>query len=120
MRFSSYWPGIATAPEDPGNRAVSEENRRVSRAYNTLPKVVVSDTFAVPAGNAWQGTTSVIPGWEGCTQTLSEGSCCSRHAIISPMSSVGSGALWGSWIACSVVPYAASSVEKCAIASDVG
>jgi dihydrofolate reductase len=62
--FSSYWPGIATAPEDPGNRAVSEENRRVSRAYNTLPKVVVSDTFTVPAGNAWRSTTSVIPGWE--------------------------------------------------------
>jgi dihydrofolate reductase len=62
--FSSYWPGIATAPEDPGNRAVSEENRQVSRAYNALPKVVVSDTFTVPVGNAWRSTTSVIPGWE--------------------------------------------------------
>jgi dihydrofolate reductase len=60
--FSSYWPGIATAPYDPGNRALSEDNRRVSRAFNALPKFVVSDTFAVPAGNAWRDTTAVIAG----------------------------------------------------------
>jgi dihydrofolate reductase len=60
--FSSYWPGIATAPEDAGNRAVSEDNRRVSRAYNSLPKVVVSDSFTVPAGNAWSETSAVVPG----------------------------------------------------------
>jgi dihydrofolate reductase len=62
--FSSYWPSIAGAPQDPGNRALSEDNRRVSRAYNALPKAVVSDTFAVPASNAWRENTSVIPGGE--------------------------------------------------------
>lgn len=60
--FSSYWPGIASAPEDPGNRAVSEDNRRVSRAYNALPKSVVSDTFVVPADSPWRDTTTVVPG----------------------------------------------------------
>ncbi|MCU1565421.1 MAG: bifunctional deaminase-reductase domain protein [Pseudarthrobacter sp.] len=68
--FSSYWPGIAGAPEEPGNRALSEDNRRVSRAYNSLPKYVVSNTFEVPEGNAWQDTTTVIAardlrGWIG-------------------------------------------------------
>ncbi|MGH9226101.1 MAG: hypothetical protein ACRD2W_20480 [Acidimicrobiales bacterium] len=24
--FSSYWPGIADAPDDPGNRALSSDN----------------------------------------------------------------------------------------------
>ena len=39
--FSSYWPGIANAPDDPGNRAVTEDNRRISRAFNSLPQAVV-------------------------------------------------------------------------------
>ncbi|VXB77511.1 Dihydrofolate reductase [Arthrobacter sp. 9AX] len=60
--FSSYWPGIADAPEVPGNRALSEDNRRVSRAYNSLPKYVVSDTFEVPEGNAWHDSTAVVAG----------------------------------------------------------
>lgn len=60
--FSSYWPGVAAAPHDPGNRALSEDNRRVSSAFSALPKVVVSDSFEVPAGNAWRDTTAVIPG----------------------------------------------------------
>jgi hypothetical protein len=33
--FSSYWPGIADAPDDPGNRALSADNRELSRIYNT-------------------------------------------------------------------------------------
>ena len=76
--FSSYWPWIAAAPEDPGNRAVSEDNRRVSRAYNSLPKVVVSDSFEVPAGNPWYRTTTVIPGrdlpgWIGARRQEGDG-----------------------------------------------
>ncbi|WP_353712963.1 dihydrofolate reductase family protein [Arthrobacter sp. K5] len=62
--FSSYWPEIATAPDDPANQAVSEDNRRISRAFNSLPKTVVSDTFVVAADNAWRDTTTVIPGDE--------------------------------------------------------
>ena len=59
--FSSYWPGIADAPADPDNRALSGTNREISRIYNTLPKVVVSDTYTVPADNPWQHQTTVVP-----------------------------------------------------------
>jgi dihydrofolate reductase len=59
--FSSYWPGIADAPDDPGNRALSADNRELSRIYNGLPKGVVSDGPPPDAGNPWQGTTTVVP-----------------------------------------------------------
>ena len=59
--FSSYWPGIATAPADPDNRAVSETNRETSRVYNTVPKVVVSDSSVVPDDNPWRQETTVVP-----------------------------------------------------------
>jgi len=58
--FSSYWPVIANAPEDPGNQALSAGNRELSRIYDGLPKVVVSDSYVVPADNPWAGTTTVI------------------------------------------------------------
>jgi dihydrofolate reductase len=58
--FSSYWPAIAEAPADPNNRAFSAENRELSRIYNRLPKVVISDSYSVPAENAWRDTTTVI------------------------------------------------------------
>jgi dihydrofolate reductase len=58
--FSSYWPGIADAPADPDNRALDPTNREISRVYNTLPKVVVSDSYTVPAGNPWQHQTTVV------------------------------------------------------------
>jgi dihydrofolate reductase len=58
--FSSYWPGIADAPADPGNRALSADNRELSRIYNNLPKAVVSDTYTVPVDNPWHQVTSVI------------------------------------------------------------
>ncbi len=59
--FSSYWPGIADAPADPDNRALDETNREISRVYNTLPKVVVSDTYTVPEDNLWRHQTTVVP-----------------------------------------------------------
>ena len=59
--FSSYWPGIATAPADPDNRALDETNREISRVYNTLPKAVVSNSYAVPEDNPWFAQTTVIP-----------------------------------------------------------
>jgi dihydrofolate reductase len=58
--FSSYWPGIADAPADPGNRALSDDNRELSRIYNRLEKVVVSDGYTPPAGNPWHDTTTVV------------------------------------------------------------
>src|SRR5215218_10399609 len=58
--FSSYWPSIADAPADPGNRALSPDNRELSRIYNRLPKIVVSDGYSVPDENAWRDSTTVI------------------------------------------------------------
>ena len=60
--FSSYWPGIVTAPADPDNRALSDVNREISRIYNLLPKAVVSDKYSVPKDNAWREQTTVIAG----------------------------------------------------------
>jgi dihydrofolate reductase len=59
--FSSYWPHIANAPRDPLNRALSEDNRELSRLYNPIPKIVVSDGLVVPAENPWHGVTIVVP-----------------------------------------------------------
>ncbi len=58
--FSNYWPFVADAPQDPTNRALSQDNREVSRIYNRIPKVVVSDTLTVPAAHPWASTTTVI------------------------------------------------------------
>ncbi len=59
--FSSYWPHIADAPHDPLNRALSADNRELSRLYDPLPKIVVSDGLVVPADNPWHGVTTVVP-----------------------------------------------------------
>ncbi len=59
--MSSYWPAVADAAPDPGNRALSQTNREISRIYHRLPKVVVSDSFEVPADNPWRGTSRVVP-----------------------------------------------------------
>lgn len=63
--FSSYWPFIADAPapEDPDapeSRDVDDVNRAISRRFNQLPKVVVSDRGRIPADNPWFDTTTVI------------------------------------------------------------
>jgi dihydrofolate reductase len=58
--FSSYWPGIADAPPDPANRALSDDNREFSRIYNGLEKVVVTDREAPTADNPWYDTTTAI------------------------------------------------------------
>jgi dihydrofolate reductase len=58
--FSGYWPFIADAPEDPGNRALSSTNRELSRIYNGIPKVVVSDTIRLAPDHPWTATTEVL------------------------------------------------------------
>lgn len=63
--FSSYWPFVADAPapvdpEAPEARAVDEVNRGISRAYNRLPKVVVSDRGPIDPGNPWHDSTTVV------------------------------------------------------------
>jgi dihydrofolate reductase len=58
--FSSYWPGVVDAPEDPGNRGLSADNRALSRIYNGLEKTVVSDSYTPPEANPWYDTTTVV------------------------------------------------------------
>jgi dihydrofolate reductase len=60
--FSSFWPGVADAPADPANPALSEVNREFSRRYRDIPKLVVSDGYAVPDGNPWHDSTRVLGG----------------------------------------------------------
>ncbi len=59
--LSSYWPKVAGAPHDPTNRALSDDNRELSRRYDPLPKIVVSDSLVVPDDNPWHGVTTVVP-----------------------------------------------------------
>lgn len=58
--FSSYWPGIADAPSDPDNRALSDGNRELSGIYNRIAKAVVSESYARPTDNPWYDTTTVV------------------------------------------------------------
>lgn len=58
--FSSFWPAVADAPDDPGNPALSATNREFSRLYRHVPKLVVSDTLTVADDNPWRDTTEVV------------------------------------------------------------
>ena len=58
--FGAYWPAIADADEDPSNRALSPDNREISRLYNRVAKAVVSDSLTVVADHPWAATTTVI------------------------------------------------------------
>lgn len=58
--FSSYWPGIADAPDDPGNPAFSADNRELSRIFNQVEKVVVTDTGGPSPENPWYSTTTTV------------------------------------------------------------
>src|SRR4028118_2057648 len=70
--FSSYWPHIADAPHDPANRALSDDNRELSRLYDPLPKIVISDGLVVPADNPWHGVTTVVPRAAAATRVTAE------------------------------------------------
>lgn len=58
--FSSYWPLVADAPDDPGDPALSDTNRAFSRRYTELPKVAVGDSLEIAADNPWSDTTIVL------------------------------------------------------------
>lgn len=63
--FSSYWPFVADAPppEDllaPEARAFDDTNRAISRRYNAIPKIVVSDRGPISDDNVWFQSTTVI------------------------------------------------------------
>lgn len=64
--MSAYWPFIADAPEPddaqaPEAREFDDVNRAISRRYNELRKVVVSDRDTVAEENAWHGSTTIVP-----------------------------------------------------------
>lgn len=58
--FSGYWPFIADAPADPADPRLDETNRAISRRWNELDKVVVSDTLEAPTDHPWSAQTSVV------------------------------------------------------------
>jgi dihydrofolate reductase len=63
--FSAYWPGIADAPPqdelaDAAARQYDDVNRAISRRWNAVPKVVVTDRGPIPASNAWAASTAAI------------------------------------------------------------
>jgi dihydrofolate reductase len=70
--FSSYWPRIAQAPPNPDDRALSEDNRELSRRYDPLPKIVVSDGLVVPADNPWHDVTTVVPRADAAARVTAE------------------------------------------------
>ena len=50
----SYWPGLAADSSAP------EIEREISRLYNTLDKVVISDTTTPQDTDPWRDTTKVV------------------------------------------------------------
>lgn len=52
--FQSYWPPIADSPD------AGPAEREVSQFFNTLEKVVVSDSLADPQTGVWGDTTRVV------------------------------------------------------------
>lgn len=90
--FSAHWPFVADAPEPedpdaPEARAFDPVNRAMSRRYNALPKVVVSDSGPIDPDNAWHDSTTVI---KRADALLAENLIDELHLMISP-TALGSG-----------------------------
>jgi dihydrofolate reductase len=62
--FSGYWPSIADAPEpdpvSPEARQYDDTNRAISRRWNAVQKVVVTNSTPVPESNAWHASTTAV------------------------------------------------------------
>lgn len=62
--FSSYWPFVehhpAVVEDHPSARAYDATNRRISHLWNTMPIVVVSNSYRVPDDAPWASHTTVI------------------------------------------------------------
>jgi dihydrofolate reductase len=92
--FSSYWPHIADAPHDPLNRALSDDNRELSRLYDPLPKIVVSDGLVVPEDNPWHGVTTVVPRAAAPARVAAEKQCGTGDILV-----FASRAMWNGLLA---------------------
>jgi dihydrofolate reductase len=62
--FGGYWPGIQHQPavsvDDPRSRMLSDDNRAISRRYDDVDVLVVSDTLSLTGDSPWRDHTSVI------------------------------------------------------------
>jgi dihydrofolate reductase len=62
--FGAYWPGIqhapAVAPDDPRSPMFSDDNRAISRRYDEVDVVVVSDSLELVDDSPWRDHTRVV------------------------------------------------------------
>ncbi|MGH9243896.1 MAG: dihydrofolate reductase family protein [Acidimicrobiales bacterium] len=62
--FLGYWPSVADAPEPPADhpmaRAFDDTNRAISRRWNEIDKVVVSDSITSEQTAPWTDTTTIV------------------------------------------------------------
>lgn len=62
--FNSYWPSVQHHPQlpadDPMARAFDDVNRAISRRYDEVDVVVVSDSLEVDPGAPWADRTRVL------------------------------------------------------------
>ncbi len=54
LGFQSFWPAVKDDP------SADEDNRQLSRLYDPIPKVVISDTIDPGDVGPWQATTEVV------------------------------------------------------------
>ena len=63
--FGGYWPGIqhqlAVAADDPRSQMLNDDNRAISRRYDDVDILVVSDTLGLADDSPWRDHTSVVP-----------------------------------------------------------
>lgn len=52
--FREFWPPLAA------DESETPAHRTVSHCLNELPKIVISDTLTLSAGDTWAGTTEVV------------------------------------------------------------
>jgi dihydrofolate reductase len=63
--FGSYWPSVQHHPEvaadDPMAPAFSDDNRAISRRYDEVDVLVVSDHLELDDSSPWRSRTRVVP-----------------------------------------------------------
>lgn len=74
--FVGYWPGVQHHPpphaDDPMARAFSPDNRAISRRYDAVEVLVVSDRLVLTDDAAWRSRTRVVPR-DGVRAALADG-----------------------------------------------